>query len=107
MPLGVLVGCLPRNIALIRECTCSDCVCEMVPADRVHACVSCAGHDDVYLTPHGFAKTPSAAHQRGRSRSQPFGEERLWSYGEDVGEGEGRGWDVKGCRCEWGVWMCG
>ena len=38
------------------------------------------------MTPQGFAKTPSATPHRVRSRSQPFGEEGLWSYGEDVGE---------------------
>ena len=37
------------------------------------------------MTPQGFAKTPSATPHRVRSRSQPFGEEGLWSYGEDVG----------------------
>ena len=58
-----------------------------------------SGYDDVYMTPHGFVKTPSATPRRGRTRSQPFGEEGLWSYGEDVGgwgQREGRVYEY-GC----------
>ena len=47
------------------------------------------GHEDVYLTTHGFAKSPSGIRQKRQMRSQTFGEEGLWSYGEGGGYGGG------------------